>query len=120
MLVKTYGSAVYGIKATTITIEVNVSQGINFILVGLPDVAVKESQQVGERGSLRLQGTAIGGKCFKTANFLGQGGLVLLQNILGTPGLFERLSEVLNSPPARKISHAHSHGGSSTQRRRDR
>lgn len=45
MLVKTYGSAVYGIKATTITIEVNVSQGINFILVGLPDVAVKESQQ---------------------------------------------------------------------------
>lgn len=45
MLVKTYGSAVYGIKATTITIEVNVSQGINFFLVGLPDVAVKESQQ---------------------------------------------------------------------------
>jgi len=45
MLVKTYGSAVYGINATTITIEVNVSQGINFFLVGLPDVAVKESQQ---------------------------------------------------------------------------
>jgi magnesium chelatase family protein len=45
MLVKTYGSAVYGIKATTITIEVNVSQGVNFFHVGLPDVAVKESQQ---------------------------------------------------------------------------
>ncbi len=45
MLVKTYGSAVYGINATTITIEVNVSQGINFFLVGLPDSAVKESQQ---------------------------------------------------------------------------
>lgn len=45
MLVKTYGSAVYGIKATTITIEVNVTQGINFFMVGLPDVAVKESQQ---------------------------------------------------------------------------
>lgn len=45
MLVKTYGSAVYGISATTITIEVNVSQGINFFLVGLPDNAVKESQQ---------------------------------------------------------------------------
>jgi len=45
MLVKTYGSAVYGIKATSITIEVNVSQGINFYLVGLPDNAVKESQQ---------------------------------------------------------------------------
>lgn len=45
MLVKTYGSAVHGIKATTITIEVSVSQGVNFFLVGLPDSAVKESQQ---------------------------------------------------------------------------
>lgn len=45
MLVKTYGSAVHGIKATTITIEVDVSQGINFFIVGLPDSAVKESQQ---------------------------------------------------------------------------
>lgn len=45
MLVKTYGSAVHGIKATTITIEVSVTKGINFFLVGLPDNAVKESQQ---------------------------------------------------------------------------
>ena len=45
MLVKTYGSAVFGIDATTITIEVNLAQGINFFLVGLPDSAVKESQQ---------------------------------------------------------------------------
>ncbi|MBU2019217.1 MAG: YifB family Mg chelatase-like AAA ATPase [Bacteroidetes bacterium] len=45
MLVKTYGSAVFGIDATTITIEVNISIGINFILVVLPDSAVKESQQ---------------------------------------------------------------------------
>ena len=45
MLVKTFGSAVHGIKATTITIEVSVSQGVNFFLVGLPDSAVKESQQ---------------------------------------------------------------------------
>jgi len=45
MLVKTYGSAVSGIDATTITIEVNIGQGINFFLVGLPDSAVKESQQ---------------------------------------------------------------------------
>lgn len=45
MLVKTYSSAVFGIDATTITIEVNVDQGINFFLVGLPDSAVKESQQ---------------------------------------------------------------------------
>ena len=34
-----------GINATTITIEVNVSTGIRFMLVGLPDNAVKESQQ---------------------------------------------------------------------------
>jgi len=45
MLVKTYGSSVYGIKAITITIEVSVSQGANFFIVGLPDSAVKESQQ---------------------------------------------------------------------------
>ena len=45
MLVKTYGSTVFGIDATTITIEVNVATGVNFILVGLPDSAVKESQQ---------------------------------------------------------------------------
>lgn len=45
MLVKTYGSAVYGINATTITVEVNVSEGQKFFLVGLPDNAVKESQQ---------------------------------------------------------------------------
>lgn len=45
MLVKIYGSAVQGIHATTITIEVTVVQGIKFFLVGLPDSAVKESQQ---------------------------------------------------------------------------
>lgn len=45
MLVKTYGSAVFGIDATTITIEVNIDKGVNFVLVGLPDSAVKESQQ---------------------------------------------------------------------------
>jgi len=44
MLVKTFGSAVYGIDACTITIETNIGQGINFFLVGLPDSAVKESQ----------------------------------------------------------------------------
>lgn len=45
MLVKTFASAVTGIDAVTVTIEVNVSQGIRFFLVGLPDNAVKESQQ---------------------------------------------------------------------------
>jgi magnesium chelatase family protein len=44
MLVKTYGSAVQGVDASTITIEVNIDKGINFSLVGLPDSAVKESQ----------------------------------------------------------------------------
>jgi len=45
MLVKVYGSTVSGIDATLITVEVNISQGVNFFLVGLPDSAVKESQQ---------------------------------------------------------------------------
>ena len=45
MLVKIYSSAVFGVDATTITIEVNISRGVNFFLVGLPDSAVKESQQ---------------------------------------------------------------------------
>lgn len=43
MLIKTYGSAVQGINAKTITVEVDVSQGVNFHMVGLPDNAVKES-----------------------------------------------------------------------------
>lgn len=45
MLVKTFGAAVQGVHAKTITIEVNVSQGIKFFLVGLPDSAVKESHE---------------------------------------------------------------------------
>lgn len=45
MLVKTYSATLLGIDAVTITIEVNLGQGINFFLVGLPDSAVKESQQ---------------------------------------------------------------------------
>jgi magnesium chelatase family protein len=43
MLVKTYGSALYGIEARTITIEVDVSQGLHYFIVGLPDSAIKES-----------------------------------------------------------------------------
>ncbi|MDR1592593.1 MAG: YifB family Mg chelatase-like AAA ATPase [Prevotellaceae bacterium] len=45
MLVKTFGAAVQGISATLITIEVNISAGIKFFLVGLPDNAVKESHE---------------------------------------------------------------------------
>ena len=45
MLVKTFGSAVYGVEAMTITIEVSVSSGQHTFVVGLPDNAVKESIQ---------------------------------------------------------------------------
>ncbi len=45
MLVKTFGSAVYGVDAITITIEVNVSDGQHYQIVGLPDNAVRESLQ---------------------------------------------------------------------------
>ena len=43
MLVKIYGSAVYGVEAITITIEVNIDKGVGYHLVGLPDIAIKES-----------------------------------------------------------------------------
>ena len=43
MLKKVYGSAVFGVDATTITVEVNVDNGIGYHLVGLPDNAIKES-----------------------------------------------------------------------------
>jgi magnesium chelatase family protein len=45
MLVKVFGAAVQGIEATLITIEVNCSRGIRFLLVGLPDASVKESHE---------------------------------------------------------------------------
>ena len=43
MLTKVFGSAVFGIEATTITVEVNVDTGVGYHLVGLPDKAIKES-----------------------------------------------------------------------------
>lgn len=45
MVTKTFGSAVSGVDAILITVEVNVGQGTHFYMVGLPDNAVKESQQ---------------------------------------------------------------------------
>lgn len=45
MLVKTFGSAVYGVEAITITVEVNVTDGLHTFIVGLADSAVKESIQ---------------------------------------------------------------------------
>ena len=46
MLVKTFGCALFGIEAITVTIEVNIDKGMpNYFTVGLPDSAIKESQQ---------------------------------------------------------------------------
>ncbi len=43
MLKKVYGSAIHGVDAITVTVEVNVENGIGYHLVGLPDNAIKES-----------------------------------------------------------------------------
>lgn len=44
MLVKSYASAIYGVDAITITVEVNVlDKGLGYSIVGLPDKAVQES-----------------------------------------------------------------------------
>lgn len=45
MMVKTFSAAVSGIEAVPVTIEVDVTRGVRYMLVGLPDTAVKESQQ---------------------------------------------------------------------------
>ena len=43
MLIKVFGSAVFGVEAIVITVEVNIDKGIGYHLVGLPDNAIKES-----------------------------------------------------------------------------
>ncbi len=46
MFVKTYAGAIVGIDAVTVTVEVNLAgSGLGLFLVGLPDNAVKESEQ---------------------------------------------------------------------------
>lgn len=45
MLTKTYSSAVYGIEATSVAVEVNITAGTRYYIVGLPDNAIKESLQ---------------------------------------------------------------------------
>ena len=45
MLVKTYGSAIVGVNAMPVTVEVSLGDGVGFFMVGLPDSAVKESAQ---------------------------------------------------------------------------
>ena len=61
MLCKTFGGALVGIDSMLITIEVNIINGINFTMVGLPDNAVKESQQRID-AALRNNGHKIPGK----------------------------------------------------------
>lgn len=61
MLVKIFSGAVNGIEAATITLEVNILSGAKFIIVGLPDNAVKESQQRID-SALREIGSRIPGK----------------------------------------------------------
>ena len=61
MLVKTYGCAIIGIQALLITVEVNIDQGIQFFMVGLPDNAVRESHQRIE-SALKNNGYKIPGK----------------------------------------------------------
>ena len=43
MLAKTYTVAVNGLETTKITVEVNITRGVQFHMTGLPDSAVKES-----------------------------------------------------------------------------
>ncbi len=61
MLVKTFGFAVHGINATKVAVEVNIATGVNFFIVGLPDSAVKESQQR-VRAALNNHGYKVPGK----------------------------------------------------------
>lgn len=61
MIIKVFGSSIYGINAKTITVEVNVENGIGFFLVGLPDSAIKESQQRID-SALKYNGYRIPGK----------------------------------------------------------
>ena len=61
MLVKIYSGAVTGIHALPVTLEVNILSGAKFIIVGLPDNAIKESQQRVD-SALRQIGSRIPGK----------------------------------------------------------
>lgn len=63
MLIKVYGSAVFGVEATNVTVEVNIDSGIGYHLVGLPDNAIKESsfriQAALKNNSYKLPGKKI-------------------------------------------------------------
>lgn len=61
MLIRTYSSAVFGINASLVTVEVNIGTGVNFFMVGLPDAAVRESQHR-IQAALRNTGYTVPGK----------------------------------------------------------
>ena len=45
MLVRLHAAALRGVDAVPVTVEVRVDRGIHFLMVGLPDSAIRESQQ---------------------------------------------------------------------------
>ena len=45
MIVKVFGCSLSGLDGLQVTVEVNVSRGAKFYMVGLPDNAIKESHQ---------------------------------------------------------------------------
>lgn len=55
MVAKTFGSAVHGVDARTITVEVNITQGLHLHISGMPDIAVKESEHRVESAMKTLQ-----------------------------------------------------------------
>ncbi len=98
MLVKTYGYAVQGIVATKITVEVSITTGVNFYLVGLPDNAVKESQQRIDT-ALKQQGLKIPGKSvtinMAPADIRKEGSAYDLTIAIGILGANEQLKQEL-------------------------
>ena len=63
MFVKTYAGTVLGIDAVMVTVEADITRGIGMYLVGLPDNAVKESQEriraAFENSGFRMSGRKI-------------------------------------------------------------
>ena len=54
MLAKTFGSAVYGVEAVTITVEVSVYPGALSYIVGLPDSASQARTIMRQRVACRV------------------------------------------------------------------
>ena len=44
MLVKTYSASVFGIDSEIVTCETNCSSGVKILIVGMPDISIKESR----------------------------------------------------------------------------